>query len=102
MTEADIILPTIHFSKQLNYNLEWHRRHVERGHEDRQQWTTQEAANVAVGELAGQAWEGDFETIHHHQIASHYCRYTTIQTILPDGSISANLVRTIPEVITTL
>ena len=28
MTEADIILPTIHFSKQLSYNLEWHRGHI--------------------------------------------------------------------------
>ena len=30
MMEADIILPMIHFSKQLNYNLEWHRGHIER------------------------------------------------------------------------
>ena len=102
MTEADIILPTIHFSKQLNYNLEWHHGHVERHQEDKQQWTTQEAANVVVEELAGQAWEEDFEAIHHHQIAPHYRHSTAIQTILPDGSISGNLARTIPEEITTL
>ena len=35
--EVDIILPTIHFSKQLNYNLECHHGHVERWQEDRQQ-----------------------------------------------------------------
>ena len=53
MTEADIILPTIHFSKHLNYNLEWHCGHVERRKEDQHQWTTQEAANVAVDKLGG-------------------------------------------------
>ena len=30
ITEADIIIPTFHFYKQLEYNLEWHRGHVER------------------------------------------------------------------------
>ena len=55
MTEADIILPTIHFSKQLNYNIEFLCRHVERQQEDQQQWTTQEAVNVSVDELARQA-----------------------------------------------
>ena len=34
MTETDIILPMIHFSKHLNYNIEWHREHVERRKED--------------------------------------------------------------------
>lgn len=37
MTEADIILPMIHFSKSLKYNLEWHHRHIERQKEDMQQ-----------------------------------------------------------------
>ena len=37
MTEADIILSMIHFSKQLNCNLEWHRGRVERRKDDRQQ-----------------------------------------------------------------
>ena len=53
MTEANISLPTIHFSKQLNYNLEWHHGHVERWQEDRQKWSTQEAANVAADEVVG-------------------------------------------------
>ena len=75
MTEADIILPTIHFSEQ---------------------------ANVAVDKVAGRAWEEDFEAIHHHQIAPHYRHSTAIQTILPDGSVLGNLTRTIPEAITTL
>ena len=102
MTEADIILPTIPFSKQLNYNLEWHRRHIERQKEDRQQWTAQQAANIAVDELAGQAWEEEFVEIQHHQIAPHYRHSKVVQTILSDGSILGNLVHTIPEAITTL
>lgn len=53
MTEAVIILPTIHVSKQLSYNLEWHRGHIDRRQEDRQKWTTQEAANVAIDEYSG-------------------------------------------------
>ena len=69
MMDADIILPAIHFPKHLNYNIEWHRGHVDRREEDRQQWTTQERANVAVGEPAGRAWEEDFVEIQHHQIA---------------------------------
>ena len=55
MTDADIILPMIHSSKQLEYNLEWHRGHIERRKVDRQQWTTQEVANVAVDELTWRA-----------------------------------------------
>ena len=55
MTEAHIIVPTIHFSKQINYKIEWHHGHIERQKEDIQQWTAQEAANVAVDELAGRA-----------------------------------------------
>ena len=102
MTEADIFLPTIHFFKQLNYNLEWHHGHIEQHQEDRQKLTTQEAANIMVDELAGRAWEEDFEAIQHHQIAPHYHHSTSIQTILPDGSVSGNLARTIPEAITTI
>ena len=67
-----------------------------------QQWTTQEAANVAVDELAGRAWEEDFDAIHHHQTAPHYRHSTAIQTILPDGLVSGNLAQTIPEAITTI
>ena len=33
--EADVILPMIHFFKQLRYNLEWYRGRVERRKEDR-------------------------------------------------------------------
>ena len=62
----------------------------------------QEAANVAVDELAGQAWEEDFEAIQHHQIAPHYRHSMAIQTILPDGSVAGNLARSIPEAITTI
>ena len=102
ITEADIILPTIQFSKQRNYNLKWHRRHVERRKEDQQQWTTQEAANAAVDELAGRAWDEEFVEIQHHQIAPHYRHSKVVQTILSDGSILGNLVHTIPEAITTL
>ena len=102
MTEADIILPTIHFSKYLNYNIEWHRGHVERQKEDQQQWMTQEAANVAVDALVGRAWEEEFNAIQHHQVAPHYRHSAAVQTILPDRSISGNLVRTLPDVITTL
>ena len=102
MTEADIILPMIHFSKSLKYNLEWHHRHIERQKEDMQQWTTQELANVAVNKLAGRAWDREFAAIQPQQIASHYHNSTALQTVLPDGSISGNLARTIPEVITML
>ena len=102
MTEADIILPTIHFSKKLNYNLEWHSGNIEQRQEDRQQWTMQEAANVAMEELAEPAWEEDFEAIHHNKIAPHCRDSTAIQMILPNGSVSSNLDRTIPEAITTI
>ena len=34
MMEADIILPTIHFSKHINYTLEWHHWQVERRKEN--------------------------------------------------------------------
>ena len=102
MKEADIILRTIHFSKHLIYNIEWYCGHVERQKEDRQQWTTQEAANVVVEELAGRAWEEAFAEIQHHQIAPHYHHSTAVQMIPPDGSIWGNLARTITEVITTL
>ena len=102
MAEADIILKTIHFSKQLNYNLEWNRGHIERRKENQQQWKTQEAATIAVDELVGWSWEEEFEAIQPHQIAPHYRHSTVAQTILPDESIQSNLVGTIPEVITTL
>ena len=67
---------------------------------DRQQWTTQEAVNVAVDELAGRAREEEFIEIQHHQIAPHYRHSTTVKTILPEGSISGNLAHNAPEVIT--
>ena len=57
---------------------------------------------VAVDELAGRVWEEDFKAIQHHQITPHYRHSTAIQTILPDGSVSDNLARTIPEAITTI
>ena len=60
ITEEDIILPTWHFSKQLEYNLEWYHGPIEKCKDDRQQWTTQEAVDVAVDELAGQAWEEEY------------------------------------------
>ena len=63
MTEADITLPTIHFSKQPEYNLEWHRGRVERRKDNRQQWMAQEVANVSVDELAAQALDREFAAI---------------------------------------
>ena len=69
-------------SLRYNSNLEWHRGHAERQKEDRQQWTTQEAANVAVGELAGRAWEEEFNAMQPHRIAPHYRHPTVIQMIL--------------------
>ena len=59
-------------------------------------------SNVAVDELTRRAWEEEFNAIQPHQIAPHYRHSTAVQTILPEGSISGNLVCTIPEVITTL
>ena len=55
-----------------------------------------------MDELAGRAWEEDFVEIRHHQVAPHYRHSMAVQTILPDRSRLGNLVRNIPEVITTL
>ena len=72
ITKAYIILPRLHFSKRLEYYLEWHRGHVERRKDDRQQWTSQETANVVVDELAGQAWDEEYSSVKPHLVAPHY------------------------------
>ena len=89
----------IHFSKQLEYNLEWHHGHVKRCKDDRQQWSTQEVANVEMEELAGRAWDEVYNSVKPHLVAPHYQYYKAVQTILSDGSISGDLARTIPEAI---
>ena len=74
VTEVDIILPAIHFSNH---------GHVQRRKEDRHQWMTQEAANVAMNKQSGQAWDREFDAGQPQQIAPHYHHSTALQTILP-------------------
>ena len=59
-------------------------------------------ANYEVGNLAGRARKEEFDIIQPEPVDPH-CRYSTaLQTILPDGSISGNLARKIPDAITTI
>ena len=97
ITEVDIILPAIHFPKQLEYNLRWHRGHTERHKDDRQQWTMQKAENEAVDELAGRVWEEEYNSAKHHLVAPHNRHSMAVHMILLDGSISGNLAHTIPD-----
>ena len=55
LTEADMKLPTIHFSQTFKYKLEWHHGHILRQKDDLQQCMTKEAANVEADKLAGRA-----------------------------------------------
>ena len=54
--------------------------------------------NDKAENYAGQAWKEEYDKIQPKPVAPHYCHSTALQ-ILPDGSISGNLARNIPEAI---
>ena len=52
-----------------------------------------------MDELAGRAWDEEYNSVKPQLVAPHYRQSTVVQTILPDESVLGNLACTIPDAI---
>ena len=88
-------------AKKNDSRLIWQQGHAERREKDPTKWINDEWANGEVDRLAGRAWEDEFSQVQNQANTPRFWHTGGIQVIISEGLIAVQILKRLPELITT-